>query len=155
MRSRRRFGSSSIIAHPVNFDVQSDTMGEIVKMWYQDLVIYLSIYTYIYITLSIIDIDFIYQFNLRLHHFSFFQCKKMFFKSSQVFDWLGKWLIIDLRRPRVVWRSNVGLVFNCRNIEFTTIKNIFFLYEFHIYANTIDVNPAHVYFVIAMSSLHG
>ena len=44
-----------------------------------------------------------------------FQCLNFFFfKSQQVFDWLAKWLIMsesmDLRRPRVCRRSNVGLV---------------------------------------------
>ena len=76
------------------------------------------IYQYIDITLSIIDTDFLYQFNLRLHHFSrvFFSMpvKKKFFKSWQVCDWLAKWLIMlgfmDLRWPRVARRSNVSLV---------------------------------------------
>ena len=43
-----------------------------------------------------------------------FQCLKKKFKSWQVYDWLAKWLIMsgymDLRRPRVYRRSNVGLV---------------------------------------------
>ena len=42
-----------------------------------------------------------------------FECKKKI-KSWQVCDWLAKWLIMsgymDLRRPRVYRRSNVGLV---------------------------------------------
>ena len=41
--------------------------------------------------------------------------KKKKIKSWQVYDWLAKWLIMsgymDLRRPRVYRRSNVGLVF--------------------------------------------
>ena len=59
----------------------------------------------------------LHQFNLRLHHFSQFPSnvsKKKVFKSWQVYDWLAKWLIMsgymDLRRPRVYRRSNVGLV---------------------------------------------
>ena len=44
-----------------------------------------------------------------------FQCLKKKFKSWQVYDWLAKWLIMsgymDLRRPRVYRRSNVGLVY--------------------------------------------
>ena len=40
--------------------------------------------------------------------------KKTIFKSQQVFHWLAKWLIMsgymDLKRPRVCRRSNVGLV---------------------------------------------
>ena len=47
-----------------------------------------------------------------------FQCfkkkKKKVFKNWQVYDWRTKWLIMlgymDLRRPRVYRRSNVGLV---------------------------------------------
>ena len=43
-----------------------------------------------------------------------FQKKKKIFKNWQVYDWRTKWLIMsgymDLRRPRVYRRSNVGLV---------------------------------------------
>ena len=45
------------------------TAGEIVKLWCQEFDIYLHTYRYIGVTLSIIDMDFLYQFNLRLHHF--------------------------------------------------------------------------------------
>ena len=42
--------------------------------------------------------------------------KKKVFKNWQVYDWRTKWLIMlgymDLRRPRVYRRSNVGLVVN-------------------------------------------
>ena len=56
---------------------------------------------------------------MRLHRFSQFPSnvskKKFFFKNWQVYDWRTKWLIMsgymDLRRPRVYRRSNVGLVF--------------------------------------------
>ena len=48
-----------------------------------------------------------------------FQCfkkKKKIFKNWQVYDWRTKWLIMsgymDLRRPRVYRRSNVGLVYS-------------------------------------------
>ena len=58
-----------------------------------------------------------HQLDLRLHHFSQFPLnvkKKKKIKSWQVCDWLAKWLIMsgymDLRRPRVYRRSNVGLV---------------------------------------------
>ena len=66
------------------------TAEEIVKMWCQEFDIYLlaNIYPYIYvgidITLSISDMDFLYQFNLRLHHFwdlFFFQCSKKCFSK--------------------------------------------------------------------------
>ena len=43
-----------------------------------------------------------------------FKKKKKIFKNWQVYDWWTKWLIMsgymDLRRPRVYRRSNVGLV---------------------------------------------
>ena len=47
------------------------TAGEIVKMWCQEFDKYLlaNIYIDIDITLLISDMDFLYQFNLRLHHF--------------------------------------------------------------------------------------
>ena len=49
------------------------TAREIVKMWCQEFDMYQ--YIYIDITLSISDMDFLYQFNLRLHHFwVFFPC---------------------------------------------------------------------------------
>ena len=63
----------------------------------------------------------LHQLNLRLHHFSQFPSKlkkKKIFKSWQVYGWLAKWLIMsgymDLRRPRVYRRSNVGLVSSLR-----------------------------------------
>ena len=55
-----------------------------------------------------------HQLDLRLHHFSQFPLNVKKKKSWQVCDWLAKWLIMsgymDLRRPRVYRRSNVGLV---------------------------------------------
>ena len=59
-----------------------------------------------------------------------FECKKKKIKSCQVCDWLAEWLIMsgymDLRRPRVYRRSNVGLVtymfnFKCKQIIFDTL----------------------------------
>ena len=54
------------------------TAREIIKMWCQEFDKYLlaNIYIDIDITLLISDMDFLYQFNLRLHHFwrFFFQC---------------------------------------------------------------------------------
>ena len=75
---RRRIYSSFVIAHPVN----SDTLGEIVKMLCQELDIYM--------TLLIIDMDFLYQFNLgliaQLFTVFFMKClkKKCFLKLSKV-----------------------------------------------------------------------
>ena len=117
VRSRRRIDSSSIIAHPLNSDLHT---------WERSLKCHaknLTYIYYIYMTLLIIDMDFLYQFNMGLiaPFFSFFSWKvwkkKMFFKifkNWQVWDWLAKWIIMlrfmDLRWPRVFRRSNVGLV---------------------------------------------
>ena len=115
MRSRRRFDSSSTIAHPVNFDIQRerspkyDAKNSIYK------------YTYIYVYDSL---DNRYGFSISVqpeidctafHGFvPMFEQKFKNFKSWQVCDWLAKWLIIfwfmDLRRPMVYRRSNVSLV---------------------------------------------
>ena len=65
----RRIDSSSVIAHLVNFDIQWERS---LKMWCQVCDAKNSTYICIYITLSIIDMDILYQFNLRLHHFSQF-----------------------------------------------------------------------------------
>ena len=50
-----------------------------------------------------------------------FQKKKKIFKNWQVYYWRTKWLIMsgymDLRRPRVYRRSNVGLVTKCGGIS--------------------------------------
>ena len=72
--------------------------------------------------LSIIDMDFLYQFNLRLiaplFTVSFHEMfeKKIvfkFFNSGHVCEWLAKWIIMfgfmDLRWPRVFRHSNIGL----------------------------------------------
>ena len=74
VRSCRRIESSSIIAHPVNSDFTH--LGEIVKMLCQELDIYI-IYMYIYMTLLIIDMDCLYQFNMGFIAplFSFFSWK--------------------------------------------------------------------------------
>ena len=91
-------------------------LGGIVKMFCQEL----DIYIYIYMTLLIIDMDLQPGIDCTTFH-SFFLWKvwkKKFFKilkSWQVCDWLAKWIIMlrfmDLRWPRVFRRSNAGLVF--------------------------------------------
>ena len=57
-----------------------------------------------------------------------FQCLKKKFKSWQVYDWLAKWLIMsgymDLRRPRVYRRSNVGLVFSCYQAALWMVQSV-------------------------------
>ena len=69
--SRRRFDSSSIISQPVNFDIQRE---RVLKCDAKNST-YINTYRYIDITLSISNMDFQYQFNLRLHHFwGFFPC---------------------------------------------------------------------------------
>ena len=69
-----------------------------------------------------------HQFNLRLHHFSQFQHKKI--KCWLVCDWLAKWLIVlgfmDLRWPRVYRRSNVGLVWSWRSRSIDPQYNRYF-----------------------------
>ena len=67
----------------------SYTAGEIVKMWCQEFDINI-LYIYIHITLSKIDMDFLYQFNLRLQQFwgvFFFNVKKNVFQKLA-----GLWL---------------------------------------------------------------
>ena len=93
-------------------------LGKIVKM----LNCYAknSTHTHIYIYDMIIDMDFLYQFNLGLiaplFTGSFHEMFEIFFffKSSQVCDWLAKWIIMlrfmDLRWPRVFRRSNAVLL---------------------------------------------
>ena len=54
--TRRRIDSSSIIAHPINFDKQLTTAGGIANICCQELDIYIYINT-----LSIIDIYFLYR----------------------------------------------------------------------------------------------
>ena len=62
------------------------TAGEIVKMWCQEFDKYLlaNIYIDIDITLLISDMDFLYQFNLRLHHFWRFFFPMLRKKKSEV-----------------------------------------------------------------------
>ena len=89
------------------------TAGEIVKIWCQEFDIYLlaNIYIYIYrfidITLSISDMDFLYQFNLRLHHFwgFFFSMlrKKLFFQKLA-----GLWLVGEVVNHVGLYGSKVA-----------------------------------------------
>ena len=114
-------------------------LGEIVKMSCQKPNIY------IYMTLLIIDMDFLYQFNMGLiapfFTVSFhekFEKKKFFkiFKSWQVWDWLAKWIIMlrfmDLRWPRVFRRSDVGhvsLVFEVRRNSYIKFSQWWWAYS--------------------------
>ena len=58
-----------------------------------------------------------------------FQKKKKIFKNWQVYDWRTKWLIMsgymDLRRPRVYRRSNVGLVYHYSTLIWHRYLNSF------------------------------
>ena len=81
VRSRRRIYSSSIIGYPVNSDLHT---------WERLLKCYAKNSTHTYITLLIIDMDFLYQFNMGLiaplFTVSFHEKfeKKMFFKIFKV-----------------------------------------------------------------------
>ena len=122
-------------------------LGEIVKISCQKPDIYIY---YIYMTLLIIDMDFLYQFNMGLiapfFTVSFHEKfeKKMFFKifkSWQVWDWLAKWIIMlrfmDLRWPRVFRRSNVGLVI--LKVQTTCKKMISEINWLHIGSVTVSI----------------
>ena len=79
MPSRRRIDSSAIIVHPLNFDIQLESSLK------YDAKNSTCIHISMAITLSVFDIDFLYQFNLRLHHFSqfIFNVKKIFSKVGR------------------------------------------------------------------------
>ena len=98
MRSRRRI-DSSIIAHPVNL------------RWERLLKCYAKNSTYIYMTLSIIDMDFLYQFNLRLIAplFSFFSWNVWKKKVFQDFQKLaGLWLVGEMDNHVGIYGSKVA-----------------------------------------------
>ena len=107
-------------------------LGKIVKM----LNCYAknSTHTHIYIYNMIIDMDFLYQFNLGLiaplftgSFHEMFEIFFFFFKSSQVCDWLAKWIIMlrfmDLRWPRVFRRSNAVLLFLLQSNSYAQLRN--------------------------------
>ena len=121
VRSHRRIGSFSIIAHPVNSDLH--TWERSLKCHAQNST---YIYTYIYDALDNqcgFSISVQTGIDCTTFHcfFSWKVWKKMFFKifkSWQVCDWLAKWIIMlqfmNLRWPRVYRCSNVGLVISCK-----------------------------------------
>ena len=84
------------------------TAGEIVKMWCQEFDKYLlaNIYIDIDITLLISDMDFLYQFNLRLHQFwrVFFQCKK----KKKIQKLAGLWLVGEVVNHVGLYGSKVA-----------------------------------------------
>ena len=105
-----RIDKSSIIAHPVNSDG--------LHTWERSL----KCHTHTcYMTLLIIDMDFLYQIDCTtFHSFLSWNIRKDFFFNFQklaglwMCDWLAKWIIMlrfmDLGWPRIFRRSNVGLV---------------------------------------------
>ena len=168
VRPRRRVDISSIIAHPVKYDIPQDRSRK-----YYARTLYIATHAHIYIlhiyrerdrfsisigntenhvaTLTCLEChtvkicwhshyrlidnegDYLYLKNQRMgasnsklvfvsstwdcttfNNFLPMFKKKKKKKSWQVYDWLAKWLIMsgymDLRRPRVYRRSNVGLV---------------------------------------------
>ena len=95
VRSCRRFDSSSIITHPVNSNLHMERS----LICYAKNSTYIYIYIYIYEKLLIIDVDFLYQFNMGLiaplFTVSFHEKfeKKCFLKLSKV------------GRSEIGWRS--------------------------------------------------
>ena len=85
---------------------------------------YSGTWLYVYMTLLIIDMDFLYQIDCTTFHsfLSWNIWKEFLFLNFQklaglwMCDWLAKWIIMlrfmDLGWPRVFRRSNVGLVFH-------------------------------------------
>ena len=123
LRSRRRIDSSSIIAHPVTFDIQWERS---LKYDHKN-----STYNYIYTYISPSRYGFSISVEPEITPLFIvsFQWFSTVFKSWQVCDWLPKWLLvimlrfIDLRRPRDARRSNVGLIFMCaRKISLVTYR---------------------------------
>ena len=101
VRSRRRIDSSSIIAHPVNL------------RWERSLKCYAKNSTYIYMTLSLIDMDFLYQFNLRLIAPLFtVSFHEMFGKKRKVFQdfqkLAGLWLVVKMDNHVGIYGSKVA-----------------------------------------------
>ena len=104
---------------PGKFRYRPIQQGEIVKMWCQEL----DVYIYIYIQISPdhhLDNRYGFSVSVRPEHtplLQFFMLKKMFFTKSA-----GPWLVgevvnhlcfMELWRPRVARCSNVGLVYLC------------------------------------------
>ena len=85
------------------------TAGEIFKMWCQEFDKYLlaNIYIDIDITLLISDMDFLYQFNLRLHNFEgfFFQFWK---KKKKIQKLAGLWLVGEVVNHVGLYGSKVA-----------------------------------------------
>ena len=129
VRSRRRIDSSSIIAHPVNSDL--NTWERSLKCYAKNstcIYIYMHImprtrhtYICIYMMLWILGMDFLYQFNLGLIAplFSFFSWKvwkKNVFKKFQKLA--GLWLVGEVDDHAAIYGSKVAegfSAFQCRS----------------------------------------
>ena len=133
--SRKLPGGNSS-EYPRGLKLRQATVG------YQELDIYM------YMTLSIINMDFLYQFNLRLiaplftvSFHEMFEKKK--FKCWQVCDWLAKCIIMlrfmDLRWPRVFRRSSVGLVKLWSSILVMVLRKLLSFVPFHIIQNSYAI----------------
>ena len=79
VRRRRRIDSSSIIAHPVNYDIH----------WESSLKCYGKNWTYV--TILIIDMDFLYQLNLGLTAPLFTVSFREIFEKKLVFKIFKSW----------------------------------------------------------------
>ena len=104
VRSRRCIDSSSIIAHPVNLQWERSLKGFAKN----------STYIYMYMTLLIIDMDFLYQLNLRLIAplFSFFSWN-VWKKGFQEFQKLaGLWLVGEMDNHVGIYGSKVAKGFS-------------------------------------------
>ena len=118
VRSRRRIYSSSIIGYPVNSDLHT---------WERLLKCYAKNSTHIYITLLIIDMDFLYQFNMGLiaplFTVSFHEKfeKKCFLKFSKL---AGLWLVDIVDNHVAIYGSKVAEDFSALQ------RRSCFLYKF-------------------------
>ena len=121
---------------------------------------HISIYIYIDITL-LIDMDFLYPLNLRLHHFSQFFFNAYEKNGFQNFQKLaGLWLVgeivnhvgiyLDLRPPRVSRHSNIRLVIDfLYHNEAKDVVDI--VTSFRLYWYKFSGNTCHPYLYIFCS----
>ena len=121
------------------------TAGEIVKMWCQEVDKYLlaNIYIDINITLLISDMDFLYQFNLRLHHFwrIFFPMLKK--KKNQKLA--GLWLVGEVVNHVGLYGSKVAegcSVFQRRSCLYVSADNLYEICHQHSYWLPLGINRA-------------
>ena len=86
--------------------------------------------------------------------------KKKIFKSWQVCDWLAKWLIVlgfmDLRWPRVYWRSNIGLVTDWYYFVAVLFRKIILVFwpQLSLVANKVISSPLVPHICVSESGQH-